>query len=193
MKNKSTLYAILTVLLIIAIVFSVWFFIKKSSTSNDVSKNVGQDTIMREKIGENESMAGKIPGSYTYAPTKLTLRFDKEYSVRLIQQEDTDVIVIQHREDSNNGFQVAISAWDEDASTLSFERIIKELPELTLEETKTGNLSFGATALSFVTGEKDFKTREVWFVYKNHLYQMSAPLAYGGLLDGEIGLMSFDQ
>jgi len=72
-------------------------------------------------------------------------------------------------------FQIYITAYDEDPPTLSVERIIKDIPELQIKDSKLITVTTGLEGLSFISeNESGKETREIWFVNRGFLYQISA-------------------
>ncbi|HAT68844.1 MAG TPA: hypothetical protein DCS20_04505 [Candidatus Yonathbacteria bacterium] len=88
--------------------------------------------------------------------------------------EDTKTILLGSDTDRSS-LQVFVSAFDEDI-VLTVERINQEMPDLVVLDPQ--KVSAGeAEGVSFgSTNALDTESREVWFVYKGNLYQISAPI-----------------
>jgi len=128
---------------------------------------------------------------YSHEGTGMSFSHDAGYSSRLMNDQGVDIVVVQSKDDASKGLQISLIPFDEDASSLTFERITAELPDLVVDKPQTGTLPFGSQALSFETGEEAFRTREVWFVREGYLYQMSAPIASSPLIESVIASMRF--
>lgn len=97
------------------------------------------------------------------------------YTVGSFDQGDSTVILVQDA-NKKNGVQILVSPFDEDI-VLSTDRIKKDLPNITLNEVGSVRVGNAVIAVSFTSNFSTFgvPSRNVWFVYKKHLYQISAP------------------
>ena len=88
--------------------------------------------------------------------------------------EDTKTILLGN-DINKSALQVFVSAFDEDI-VLTVERISQEMSDLVVLDPQKISVS-DATGVSFrSTNALDTESREVWFVYKGNLYQISAPI-----------------
>jgi len=72
-------------------------------------------------------------------------------------------------------FQVYISPYDEDSSTITSDRLMKDIPDLKMKDNKPIVIGADASGLSFVSEDtQGMETWEVWFARKGFLYQVSA-------------------
>jgi hypothetical protein len=177
MKNKTTFFAILAAILIIA---AAWAAIVL--TKGDTAAEGGP---------QDSSKADAAVETYVYDRTGFALDIPSGFSARLSDGEETDIVIVEGIESSSEGYQVAITPWDEPADALSFARIQADLPDLKLSRTQAGALPIGVLALSFEIEQAGEETREVWFVHAGYLYQMSAPIASAELIEDALEDMSF--
>lgn len=173
-KKASTIAALITAL-VIGATFIAWV---TRDTSSVIVSGAGVAT-------------SQASGEYSYDKTGLSFSRMQGYSIRLSADQGIDTIIIQSDADASQGLQISVLPFDESPESLTFDKIKKDLPDLNIGKPQTGVLPFGSNALSFETGKGDFRTREVWFVHKAHLYQMSAPVASSGLIEPLIGTMEF--
>ncbi len=78
--------------------------------------------------------------------------------------------------------QIFVSGFDEDI-VLDEKRIKKELPDLVITDPKTVFIGEVQGIAFTSTNSLSSESREVWFVHKGNLYQVSAPIAQAGLFD----------
>lgn len=176
-RNKTSTFSAVIVALVIAGVGVAWLLL--SGVPIDPSESVG--TSSRE---------GR-PTEYVYEKTGLSFAHGTDYSVRVATEQGIDSIVVQSQDDASVGLQVSVLSFDESPSSLTFERIQKDIPDIVISKPQAGALPFGSNALSFEAGEGALRTREVWFVRGGYLYQISAPIASSGLVEGLIAVMKF--
>ncbi len=176
-RNKtSTLLAVIAAIVLVGAI-GVWLAFR--GDSSEPVRSVGGVSVDGET------------SEYVHEKTGLSFAYGDDYSVRLVTEQGIDSVVVQSEEDASRGLQVSILPFDEDPSTLTFERIQTDIPDIDIEKPQAGTLPFGSLALSFETGEGTFRTREVWFVREGYLYQISAPIASSGLVEGLIAVMEF--
>ena len=85
---------------------------------------------------------------------------------------------------AQGNFQIYLSPYDEDASTLTAERLLKDIPDLKIKDSKSFVVTDGAKGIAFISEDVNAKeTREIWFVSKGFLYQTSALLESAAFLE----------
>jgi hypothetical protein len=104
-----------------------------------------------------------------------SFRYPNDLNVSSVVNEGVTVVIVQNPEKAQ-GIQIMVSEFDEAGSVLTVERIKQDIPDLKITDPQT--LLLGASTgqgVAFLSDNQDFagNSREVWFVYKNHLYQIS--------------------
>ncbi len=93
--------------------------------------------------------------------------------------------------DKQASLQIYIMMFEE-TGPITKERILEDLPDLKIVSEKQINIAGTINALSFESeNESSQKTQEVWFVYNNFLYQISAA-GNGEVLDKIIQTWKFN-
>jgi len=146
----------------------------------------------RTFVSGDDAGARVSASTFSYEKTNLSFSYEKGYSARLMEDQDVDIIVIQSKSDASKGIQISVLPFDGEPSELSFQKIQADIPDMVIGKPQAGVLPFGSDALSFEAGDGSLKTREVWFVRAGYLYQMSAPVSSGGLIEPLIGTMTFE-
>ncbi len=87
-----------------------------------------------------------------------------------------ETIVLQDQND--NGIQIAVSPFDEDTTgsyTLTADRIHQDVPDLEILDPQPVEVGEHYTGLAFKSNNDAFggDSREVWFVFRGNLYQIS--------------------
>ncbi len=91
------------------------------------------------------------------------------------------------------GMQIYISLFDEPETTLTKERILQDLPDLKIDNDKQIKIAGVIDALRFDSANQSGEnTKEVWFVYNNFLYQISAVVDSEAVLEKMIGTWKFN-
>ena len=165
--------------LLIATAIAVVFLLPKLSPVNDQEGRVSQDGVTGGSIVISND-GGKIYEDTDYG---FSFFYPENFSIgAFADEEGTKTILVQNAE-KTAGIQIFISAFDENI-TLTPERIKKDVLDIAMSEIK--NIPLGnMQAVSFASNNSSGQSREVWFVYKNDLYQITIPIV-GVLLDGII-------
>ena len=174
-NKKSTVSAVIVALVVLAALDAYLF--------------VGQGTASREASGTE---ARKESKAFEYRKTGLSFSHDSEHTVRVVSDQGIDTIVVQSESDTSKGLQISVLPYEDDPSTLTFQKIMSDIPDMKVERPQVGTLPFGSQALSFETGDGALRTREVWFARAGYVYQMSAPIGSSGLIESTIASMSFE-
>lgn len=87
-----------------------------------------------------------------------------------------ETIVLQDQ--NGNGIQIAVSPFDEDAAgsyTLTADRIHQDVPDMEIIDAQPVEVGTHYTGLAFKSDNDAFggASREVWFVFRGNLYQIS--------------------
>lgn len=151
-KYKHILYLLL-LLLIGFLVFKVVY--KESGYSNE-SENI---TSSLEYTNEYYNFSFEYPSGLT---------------IDEISEDIGETIVVKG---DLGSFQIHITPFDEGDIVISKERIESDIPGINISENENVSIGKLARGLAFTLKGKDLETTEVWFVYKDSLYQISAPLA----------------
>lgn len=104
--------------------------------------------------------------------------------------EPGTTILVQNAS-TTKGFQIYISAFNEPDTVLTKERILKDLPDLSILNEQRVKIGGNISGLSFQSKTDAGQERDVWFVYKNHLYQVSAPQDSENILLQSLATLKF--
>ena len=81
------------------------------------------------------------------------------------------------------GFQVYITPFTDPDPVITAARVAESIPNLTIEEAQQAQLSGSSEGVTFLTKDPSFgESRQVWVVYKQHLYQISTYSSQDALL-----------
>ena len=133
-----------------------------------------------------------INSTYTFS-----LMMPESFSAQDISDPSQGGATLVLQDQSGNGIQIVISPWDEDTSgsyTLTAGRIHQDLPDLAINDPQPVVVGPNYTGLAFKSDNPAFggDSREVWFVFNHHLYQISTYARLDPLLQAIFGTWSFN-
>ncbi len=153
---KSKKNKVLITLTILIVVIVIYFFFFHSPKNNNLTK-VYEDPILH----------------FTFKyPSDLTINERKDEAVT-----DARVIVVSDVE-TGTGFQIYMTPFDEPEKKFTLERLQQELPDVIIEDPQPIVIQDTGIGIAFISGDESGQTREVWFVYKNTLYQITMPINF---------------
>lgn len=147
------------------------------------------------------------PASSTAAAPALTQPYQNSiYNFSLMMPADfaatesqdpsasSTTIVMQNT--TGDGVQILVSPFDEDTGqsyTLTKERILQDVPDLSISGEQSVVVGANYTGLAFLSDNAAFggDSREVWFVFRGELYQISTYARLDPLLKGIFATWKF--
>jgi hypothetical protein len=92
----------------------------------------------------------------------------------VIEGSDMFVVVDTH---SDNVFQIYVQQNKDGVSDISESRIRQDIPDISIRDIRDVEVGDGAKGVAFISKDTLGDKREVWFVFKSSIYQISAPIA----------------
>jgi hypothetical protein len=121
---------------------------------------------------------------YTSAKHHFSFKYPDAYTVRPIEGDDGDVVLIEN-ETTHKGIQIAITLYSDPDTNITADRVRRDVPDLAIANPQPLNIGGGnSSGLAFESNNPAFggASREVWFVFGGELYQISAYAEYDALL-----------
>jgi hypothetical protein len=141
----------------------------------------GQEAAVGEAhsdpTGDTVTASGNVQLPITYQNKQFGFELDlPEGYTGSSFTEGFGVTALLQNPETGESFQIYIAEFDEEGP-LTVERIQQDLPDLVITEPQVALIAGGRQeALIFIGESEDFgKTREVWFVHGEQLYQVIAP------------------
>ena len=119
------------------------------------------------------------PFNKPFADQGLHMAFSYPANFGLEQnQQNSSVIVSVVDAKTSVGFQVEASPFDDADTTITIDRIRRDLPDLAISQAEPINIAGSKPGLAFVSTHGSQLTREVWFAKDGYIYQITAPLEF---------------
>jgi len=152
-----------------------------TATTTGITETVKADPL---KLGNSKEFSDKT--------LNFSFRYPSDLNVSRFPKDEGEVILVQT--DKGRGFQIMISSFDEPGSVLTEERIKQDIPDLVIKDVQTLLLGDNGRGLAFISDNENFdgNSREVWFIYKNHFYQISTYTNLDPLLQSVLNTWKFE-
>ncbi len=152
-------------------------------------------------VGTSEKLATaeEIPMTYSNPRQYFSFQYPNEYKVNEMIDRDSkglvqgEIVLVQAKSgDRERGLQITILPFDETDTTLTKERIQKDIPDMQINDAQTIVLG-GVDALSFSSNNSDFggASKEVWLVHNNFLFQISTHASNTALVNNILSTWQF--
>lgn len=170
--NKKTFFIIIGILIVI-LVFILIIKPKNNNLEKPLTENQWQPISLSQEAQNNLSAAQEL-NTYTHPGYHFSFSYPKDWKVSSFSEGEGEVVLAQDAE-KKSGFQIFISTFDETETVLTKERILQDIPSMTIDDPKEITLEDGIKALIFLGSDPSLgKTREIWFIFKGNLYQIMA-------------------
>jgi hypothetical protein len=146
-----------------------------------------------EIVSENNNIdnSSNVAGKYNNSFYGFSFDYPEKFKVTEFGDEDNKTILIKDAND-NFKFQIIVSYFDE-PGPLTKERILQDLPDLKMENVQQKTLKNGDSVLIFLSDSSNSeKTREVWLIYNEYLYQVSALQSFDNELNKILATWRFN-
>jgi uncharacterized protein YxeA len=179
---------LLLVIIIVIIGAGAYYYFYKGSGSSRSSDN----TVFSTDNGSTASLSGETT---IYKNTAKNFSFSHPTNLT-VTSFDTDGVesVVAYDAETQQGFQIEITPIDEDITALTVERIKQDLPDILIESPQEVILGSNGRGVAFVSDDPAFegRSREVWFVFNKHLYQVRTYMKYDDLLKAVLNTWQFN-
>jgi len=122
--------------------------------------------------------------TYTNNEYGFSLTLPEGFSARTMSANALGSKTVVLEDGKGNGIQITVTPFDEDVRALTQERIERDVPDMEIKDPQTVEIGANHTGLAFVSDNPAFNgaSREVWFVFRKQLYQVSTYLRLDELL-----------
>lgn len=128
-----------------------------------------------------------------------SLKLPEGFKPRESKMGDTSTIVLEN--EKAEGIQIMISPFDENElavdggkKAVTKDMILRDIPDMQIREEQPIEIGDNYMGLAFKSDNESFdgSSREVWFVFKGHLYQVSTYEKFDDLLKAMFVTWQFD-
>lgn len=194
MNKQRSYILILLGFLIIGGAFYYFFSSRKNPPSTS-SVNWGDVAFVLEPAGSEEGVVPTQTEWVLYANNTFGFSFKHphDFSVGSFKEGESTVFLLQKAQ-AGQGVQIYITPIDE-TFDMTKERIRTDIPDMDVRDEQVVELGErSGKGLAFLSDNEAFggNSREVWFVYKNNLYQISTYASLDALLREVLNTWQFE-
>jgi hypothetical protein len=155
------------------------------------------DTFNLGAKGQSASAAAPyvvppIQETYTNVALGFSLGLPDGFTAQESEEENgVKTVVLQDSE--GNGIQILATPLKEDIPHLSIERVKRDIPDMKVSDVQSVEIGENRTGVAFMSDNEAFggASREVWFTFRGHLYQISTYARLDELLQSMFASWTF--
>lgn len=123
--------------------------------------------------------------TYSYSEYGFSFKYPRDFTVGAIVGDGHQTILVQNLT-KKIGVQILITPFDGKDIDITPEIVQQDIPDIKINDAQEILIGENRKGLAFLSDNKAFggKSREVWFVYKGNLYQISTYAEFDEFLKG---------
>ena len=189
MKTHHGIIGIIAIVLVV-IVGGVFLVSKKSgglkeNTDEVRPRQMPLGTLERQKVETNDTLAqlasATLTETYRNTMYDFSLKYPKGFLTNSFRQGDADFVTISDNA-TGLGVQISITSFDEPTTNITAERVKQDIPDIVINDPQDVLLGSLGRGIAFVDGSGSEAKRQVWFVARGHLFQLTTPIAFDATL-----------
>lgn len=165
----------IVIILIVIVVLVAFFALNKDDGSADstFSTVTNQESAITQAL-----LDGEFSKTYRSEAHKFSVKYPEGLEASSFADESlgADVITIADPA-SGQGMQIIITPFDENIAVLTAERIKQDVPDLIIRDPQEVILGSSGKGVAFLDAEDDTANRQIWFIARQSLYQITAPVS----------------
>lgn len=170
---------------------AMWAYGRSTPEGGSVPES-GADQAIVLSVSKASSSPIAVPDtSHAFLDAAMGIAFEYPagFSVATATDETTGITMLFVRDVSGVRVQIVVTPFDERMVTK--ERILRDVPDLSIRNERPIEIAGAEAGLAFESGEGESKTREIWFAFGGKLYQVTALLADDALVQGILSTWRF--
>lgn len=178
--------AILFFFVLIGLIAVAYVFLGDSSLS---ISNFGNATSTQSQVSTGTTAS---KGAYTNKKYNFSVKLPEGFAAReLAGTPEGDTILLENK--NGDGIQIIISSFD-NISVLTADMVKKDIPDLKMEQVQTIDVGQNYKGVAFLSDNPQFSgaSRDVWFVFRGNLYQISTYARLDSLLQSVFSTWQFN-
>jgi hypothetical protein len=135
-----------------------------------------------------------IQNEYTNDTLGFSVGLPDGFTAQEFEDEETKSRTIVLQDAQGNGIQILATPFPEDLKVLDAARIQRDIPDMKISDVQSVEIGANHTGIAFMSDNEAFEgaSREVWFVFRGTLYQISTYARLDSLLQSMFGTWKFN-
>ncbi len=167
-----TVFAIIGVLILIGIGAVVYYTVPSAKDALTLPALGG---VKPSELSGTAPIAEPLSGEYKNEKYAFSLKVPEGYTAQELQTEanGADTVIIQNNK--GEGIQILVTPYGEDLAVLTADMIQADIPDMKISNVEAVTVGPSNKGVAFLSDSAAFQgnSREVWFVFRGNLYQIS--------------------
>ena len=181
---------IIITIIILGIISATGYYFRGTFFTSSQSV-LSSSTATKEAIAEIPTY--QYTETYTSPTYKFSFKYPKEFTTSAVSDGNGGDVVLVQNTAKDIGVQILITPFDGDDTDVTEALIRKDIPDMKISDGQEVLVGANRKGLAFVSDNEAFggKSREVWFIFNGHLYQISTYAELDGFLKGLFATWQF--
>ncbi|MSR71451.1 MAG: hypothetical protein EXS50_02130 [Candidatus Taylorbacteria bacterium] len=173
---KKSILILIIVIAVAVVTGLVWHSRVKSPPPSEkkVVQVQNSSSITTEEVKKEADLA-EMTETYKNKKHFLSFKYPKGFTVTSLPTDEADGAdtLLINGNGKKTSIQIYISPFTESTTVITKELIQRDLPDMLVDNPQDVTMGNAGKGLAFESGDAGIRTREVWFVYKKKLYQIT--------------------
>jgi hypothetical protein len=137
--------------------------------------------------------AASLPKEYTNDAYRFSVMMPEAFTAQEIQNSGTGGETILLQDKAGNGIQIVLTPYGEDVHELTIDKIHSDIPDMRIRDTQVLEIGEEYKGVAFKSDNAAFggDSREVWFIFRGTLYQITTYAKDDSLLQAMFATWKF--
>lgn len=148
---------------------------EKGKSEEKIAAEAKQSVTVEEKAKTLAS--SELTETYRSDLYGFSLSYPEGLKTSFFQDGNTAIMAISDGA-TGLGVQIAVTPFDEPNTTITAERVKKDIPDIVFKEPQEVTLGSMGKGIAWIDGAGADAKRQVWFAARGHLFQLTAPMRF---------------
>jgi hypothetical protein len=180
--------AILSAIIVVAVALGAWFLLK-----DGVPLGFGEIRPSKLNSGTGSYEGPPLSADYTNSIYGFSLDTPEGFTVGELPKDENGAQTILIQNTAGEGIQIFITPFPDDRRVLTEADIRADIPDMQIRNVENVEIGPDHLGVAFLSDNEAFggDSREVWFVYRGNLYQISTYTRLDSLLQAMFSTWKF--
>jgi hypothetical protein len=156
------------------------------------------DTIQPRLVGASviaatDYVVPELEDNYQSAAYGFSLRMPEGFTAAELPEDESGGTAIVMQDSKGNGIQIYVTPFAGSGCTLTADMIMRDIPDMEISRTQDVEVGDDCRGVAFLSNNDAFSgaSRDVWFAFRGHLYQISTYQRLDNLLQAMFATWKF--
>lgn len=183
---------IIAIIVVFALSIGAWFTFRGSGLV-DFDGSISPRFVGDVASVESDYVVPPLEGNYRNSELKFSLTMPEGFQARELPADESGGKAIVFQDTAGNGIQIYVTPFSGDQKILTASDITRDIPDMQVTNTQEVEIGNDYRGVAFMSDNEAYggASREVWFIFRGNLYQISTYARLDILLQAMFGTWKF--